>query len=214
MGEVARHHDGRAEQPSLRPRADRGGANVGRRGGRRRGEGRAPLPPLLGRRRAADDEQRHSAPDTDGGLNGLGAYGGLSFIIEAAVRHHAKDLRPTSESASTPTSSSSGASSRGRPPLRGSRGRRAREEAPRAGLSSFGRPLVNAGGTVTEFPVVEVATGTIRKVPTANLMTEVAVKRTVPTPAATPSSRKRRPRSPRCSPGTASRSRRSPRRGR
>ncbi len=38
-----------------------------------------------------DDEQRHSAPDTDGGLNGIGAYGGLSFIIEAAVRHHAKD---------------------------------------------------------------------------------------------------------------------------
>jgi hypothetical protein len=41
---------------------------------------------------------------------------------------------------------------------------------------------VNPGGTVTEFPVVEVATGAVRKVPTANLMTDVAVKRTVPTP--------------------------------
>ena len=37
LGEVARHHDGRAEQPALRRRADRGGAALGRRGGRRRG---------------------------------------------------------------------------------------------------------------------------------------------------------------------------------
>ncbi len=32
-----------------------------------------------------DEEQRHSAPDIDGGLNAVGVYGGLSFIIEAAV---------------------------------------------------------------------------------------------------------------------------------
>jgi len=32
-----------------------------------------------------DGEQRYSAPDMDGGLNGTGIYGGLSFIIEAGV---------------------------------------------------------------------------------------------------------------------------------
>jgi hypothetical protein len=35
---------------------------------------------------------------------------------------------------------------------------------------------------MTEFPVVEAATGRVRKVPTANMMTEVAVKSSVPTP--------------------------------
>ena len=32
-----------------------------------------------------DGEQRHSAPDIDSGLNAIGMYGGLSFIIEAAA---------------------------------------------------------------------------------------------------------------------------------
>ena len=32
-----------------------------------------------------DGEQRHSAPDVDSGLNAVGMYGGLSFIIEAAA---------------------------------------------------------------------------------------------------------------------------------
>ena len=38
-----------------------------------------------------DEEQRHSAPDVDCGLNAVGMYGGLSFIIEAAVRRSAPD---------------------------------------------------------------------------------------------------------------------------
>ena len=32
-----------------------------------------------------EGEQRHSAPDMDGGLNGIAIYGGLSFIIEGGV---------------------------------------------------------------------------------------------------------------------------------
>lgn len=130
-----------------------------------------------------DDEQRHSAPDTDGGLNGIGAYGGLSFIIEAAVRHHAKDP-------------STGLGKRVDADLVLFRrfvegaGHRAGdlalvERARKLPLPAFlpsDALWVNAGGTVTEFPVVEVATGTVRTVSTANLMTEVAVKRTVPTP--------------------------------
>ena len=59
-----------------------------------------------------DEEQRHSAPDIDGGLNAVGAYGGLSFIIEAAVMRAAPDAggRPRA-AGSTRTSSCSGGSS-------------------------------------------------------------------------------------------------------
>ncbi len=54
LAEVARHHDGRAQQPALRPRRRRRGAALGGRGRRRRGRrpGHA-VPALLGRRRAA-----------------------------------------------------------------------------------------------------------------------------------------------------------------
>ncbi len=37
------------------------------------------------------DEQRHSAPDIDAGLNAIGMYAGLSFIIESAVRRDVPD---------------------------------------------------------------------------------------------------------------------------
>ena len=130
-----------------------------------------------------DDEQRHSAPDTDGGLNGIGAYGGLSFIIEAAVRHEAKD--PSADL--------------------GNRvdaylvlfrrfleesGHRAADWVLVERARQFPLPAflpsdalwVNPGGRVTEFPAVEVATGRVLRIPTANLMSELAVKRSVPTP--------------------------------
>lgn len=130
-----------------------------------------------------DDEQRHSAPDTDGGLNGVGAYGGLSFIIEAAVRHHAKD--PSADLGSRVDAYLvlfrrfvEGAGHRAGDLAVVERARK----LPVPAFLPSDALWVNPGGTVTEFPVVEVATGTVRKVPTANLMTEVAVKRTVPTP--------------------------------
>lgn len=130
-----------------------------------------------------DDEQRHSAPDTDGALNGIGAYGGLSFIIEAAVRHRAKD--PSADLGKRVDAYLV----LFRRFLEGA-GRRAGdlavvERARKLPLPAFlpsDGLWVNPGGTVTDFPVVEVATGAVRKVPTANLMTEVAVKRSVPTP--------------------------------
>ena len=72
LGEVARHHDGRAEQPALRRGAvaaarrwvDEAAAAEAKAGHRflRYWVGGAP----------PDDEQRHSAPDIDGGLNGIG----------------------------------------------------------------------------------------------------------------------------------------------
>lgn len=130
-----------------------------------------------------DDEQRHSAPDTDGGLNGIGAYGGLSFIIEASVRHRSPD--PQADL--------------------GKRvdaylvlfrrflaGGGRRDEDRSVVEKAWKRPLpaflpsdalwVNPEGTVTEFPAVELATGRAIRVPTANVMTDLAVKRSVPSP--------------------------------
>jgi hypothetical protein len=130
-----------------------------------------------------DDEQRHSAPDTDGGLNGIGAYGGLSFIIEAAVRHNGKD--PSADLGKRVDAYLvlfrrflEGAGHRA-----GDLGvvERARKLPLPAFLPSDAL-WVNPGGRVTDFPVVEVTTGAVRKVPTANLMTEIAAKRSVPTP--------------------------------
>lgn len=130
-----------------------------------------------------DDEQRHSAPDPDGGLNGIGAYGGLSFIVEAAVRHHAAapqaDLGKRVDAYLVLF----------RRLLEGG-GRRAEdlavvERARKLPLPAFlpsDALWVNPGGTVTRFPAVEVATGRVVRVPTANLMTQIAVKRSVATP--------------------------------
>ena len=128
-----------------------------------------------------DGEQRHSAPDVDSGMNAVGMYGGLSFIIEAAAfegvapagdlgnrvdaylvlyrRFLAEDGRAEDLAAI--------------------------ERAGKRPLPAF-LPTnyfwVNPDASVTEFPVVEVGTGRALKVLTANMMTEVAVKATVPTP--------------------------------
>jgi hypothetical protein len=127
-------------------------------------------------------EQRHSAPDIDSGLNGIGMYGGLSFIAEAAAperKASPRDLGNRIDAYLTLF----------RTILAGD-GRRAEERA--IIERSRKRPLppflptnyfwANPSGRVTEFPVVEKATGKTLKVPTANLMTDLVVKRSVPTP--------------------------------
>jgi hypothetical protein len=132
-----------------------------------------------------DDEQRHSAMDIDGGLNAMGMYGALSFIIEAAVRHEAKD--PSADLGNRVDAYLvlfkrflSGAGRR-------SQDLQTVEKARRQPLPRF-LPVdalwVNPGATVTDFPVVELVSGKTITVPTANLMTDLAVKRTVPTPLA------------------------------
>ena len=129
------------------------------------------------------EEQRHSAPDLDSGLNAVGAYGGLSFIVEAAVWRSGPD--PSADLAARVDAyltilGSFVRDTRHRP------GDLAAVERARA------RPLppflptnylwVNPGMTVTEFPVREITTGRMLVVPTANMMTTLAVKRAVATP--------------------------------
>jgi hypothetical protein len=131
------------------------------------------------------DEQRPSAPDLDGALNAVGAYGALSFIIEAAVTRSAGDpaadlgkrvdavlvllRRFLSEGARPPGDLETIERARSRP------------------LPAF-LPTnffwANAGGRVTRFPVVEAATGRETRVATPNLMSTMVVKGSVPTPLA------------------------------
>ncbi len=130
-----------------------------------------------------EEEQRHSAPDIDGGLNGVGMYGGLSFIIEAAVRRGpdapADDLakrvdaylmlyrRFLDDTAHRAADREAVEASRRRP-------------TPRFVPTNY--LWVNPGFTVSEFPVRELATGQTLRVPTANLMTTMAVKSALPAP--------------------------------
>jgi hypothetical protein len=130
-----------------------------------------------------DEEQRHSAPDMDGGLTAVGAHGALSFIIEAAVRRSVPD--PSADLAARVDAY-----------LvllwRFLREDRHRAEDLAAVERARARPLppflptnylwVNPGMTVTGFPVLESATGRTLRIPTANLMTTMAVKTAVPTP--------------------------------
>jgi hypothetical protein len=130
-----------------------------------------------------DEEQRHSAPDIDGGLNAIGMYGGLSFIIEAAVKRSGND-------------SSADLGDRVDAYLvllrRFINGDGHRQEDVEAIQRARHRPLpafiptnylwVNFGAKVVEFPVIEAATGLTLRIPTANMMTDMAVKRSVPTP--------------------------------
>ena len=129
------------------------------------------------------EEQRHSAPDIDSGLNAVGMYGGLSFIAEAAAP----------KAAAAPKG---GLGNRVdayltlfRLVLAGD-GRRAEDRAAversrRRSLPPFlptNYLWTNPAATVTEFPVLESATGRTLKISTANLMTDLVVKRTVPAP--------------------------------
>jgi hypothetical protein len=130
-----------------------------------------------------DEEQRHSAPDIDGGLNAIGMYGGLSFIIEAAVKR--SDSDPSADLGNRVDAY-----------LvlfrRFINGDGRRQEDLEAIQRARHRPLpafiptnylwVNIGAKITEFPVTEAATGVTLRIPTANMMTDMAVKRSVPTP--------------------------------
>jgi hypothetical protein len=132
-----------------------------------------------------DQEQRHSAPDLDSGLNGIGMYGGLSFIIEAAVRDAAEN--PNADLGNRVDaylvvlrSLLADAVTRGRDRALVERSR----ERTLPPFLPTNYLWANPGMEITRFPVVETASGRTLEVPTANLMTRVVVKRSVPTPAA------------------------------
>lgn len=131
-----------------------------------------------------DDEQRYSSPEVDDGRNGLGAFGGISLIIEAGVRRHLDDpdidlaqrvdayltlLRPFIDDASNRATDIEAVS-------------RARQALPPPFIATnvF---WANAGHRVTRFKLLDAGSGRTIEVPTANFMADLVVKRSVPTPA-------------------------------
>jgi hypothetical protein len=132
-----------------------------------------------------DEEQRHSAPDLDSGLNGIGAYGGLSFIVEAAVRRSAPD--PSADLAARVDAYLSILWSFVNDARHRAEDVEAVEKARTRPLPPFlptNTLWVNPGMTVTDFPVRDLETGRTVRIPTANLMTTLAVKRSVASPIA------------------------------
>jgi len=129
------------------------------------------------------EEQRPSAPDVDSGLNAMGMYGGLSFIAEAAAPKAAAappgDLGNRVDAYLTLfrlVLAGDGHRAEDRAALERSRHRSLPAFLPTNYL------WTNPVATVTHFPVTETATGRTLTLPTANMMTDLVVKRTVPTP--------------------------------
>ncbi|MGA8808174.1 MAG: M14 family zinc carboxypeptidase [Thermoanaerobaculia bacterium] len=132
-----------------------------------------------------DDEQRHSAPEIDSAMNAVGTYGGLSFIIEAAARDGseviARELGNRVDAYLVLFRMfihDDGHRAEDREAIRKARTKHLPPFLP------TNYPWVNAVGTVTHVPVTEVATHRTIDVPTMNMMTTVAVKKSVTTPIA------------------------------
>ncbi len=131
-----------------------------------------------------EEEQRHSAPDVDSAMNAIGAYGGLSFIIEAAARGGddaiARELGNRVDAYLVL--------------LRRFLAGDGRREQDRAVIEKArSRPIppflpvnylwVNPDAAITPFPAIEVSSGKAVYIPTPNMMTTLAVKKSVPTPS-------------------------------
>lgn len=132
-----------------------------------------------------EEELRHSTSDLDDGRNGLGAYGGLSFIIESGM----SDLPP-----GTPSDLSVRVDAYRRLLWRFvTEGSRHAEDLA-AVDAARARPLpdflpvnyfwANPGWRALEVPVLSTSTGKTLLVPTRNFMDTLVVKKSVPTPSA------------------------------
>jgi len=132
-----------------------------------------------------EEELRPSTAEVDDGRNGMGTLGALSFIIESGVRHRSAnpqaDLGERVDGYRILYQH-----------LLGDRPWRAhiRELAERARREAL-PPFIatntfwaNLGGKVSRVKVREVATGQTLEIPTANAMTDLVVKGSVPTPKA------------------------------
>ncbi|HJV47996.1 MAG TPA: M14 family zinc carboxypeptidase [Geothrix sp.] len=132
-----------------------------------------------------DAEIRLSTSEVDDGRNGMGTLGALSFIIESGVRHHAADSQADlgervdgyrilyQHLLGTPA---------WRRRIRALAERARREPLPPfIATNTF---WANLGGKVSAVKVREVASGQVLEIPTANAMTDLVVKASVPTPRA------------------------------
>jgi len=134
---------------------------------------------------APEEEIRPSTPEVDDGRNGLGSHGALSLIIEAGVRRSAPnpqaDLGVRVDAYLKLFNH-----------LLGTPGSRAQvfalsEKAKAEPLPAFiatNTFWANVGGQVRTVKLAEPVTGQVVEIPTANLMLDLVVKHSVPTPRA------------------------------
>jgi hypothetical protein len=131
------------------------------------------------------DEQRHSTSTTDDGRNGIGAYGGLSFIVESGMKDDAPnpqaDLGERADAYLTIFWSFITDASHRDEDIRIVEASRHRPIPPFIPVNLF---WANVGGKITQYKVIELATGKVVEVPTASFMPDLVVKKSVPTPAA------------------------------
>ncbi len=134
---------------------------------------------------APEEEIRPSTPEVDDGRNGLGSHGALSFILEAGVRRSAAN--PQADLGAR-VDAFLGLFDH----LLGTPESRARvfelsEQARREPLPPFiatNTFWANLGGKVGTVKMCDPTSGQVLEIPTANLMLDLVVKSSVPTPQA------------------------------
>jgi len=134
---------------------------------------------------APDEELRYSDFAADDGRNGVGAYGGLSFIIEAGIKRSAADPNADlSERADAVLALLWRFIRDGSNRAADIRAVEAARSAPLPPFIATNVFWANLGGKTLTVKAIEKATGRTLDIPTANLMTDPAVKRSVATPRA------------------------------
>jgi len=132
---------------------------------------------------APPGEQRYSHPELDDARNGLGAYGGLGFIIESGVKRSATDpnadLPARVDAYLILLKNFMKEKKHRREELRLVDAARAAKPPAFLPTNYF---WANEGLQIRTFPVLDAKTGQRIDVPTANFLEDLIVKSTVPTP--------------------------------
>jgi hypothetical protein len=130
-----------------------------------------------------DEEQRYSTPECDDARNGIGAYGGLSFIIESGIRRKATD--PLADLKHRVVAYME---------LFGLILDTAHKQADRITTLYENQPQkpgkfiatnyfwAKSGPQINQVQVIDTTRGVSRKIETANFMTELVIKKSVPAP--------------------------------
>jgi hypothetical protein len=133
----------------------------------------------------SEGELRYSTPELDDGRNGLGTYQGLSFIIEAGVFRSAQD--PNADLAKRVDAYLDLLNQFLRKDKFRKQEMKTIQLARNAKIPDFiptNYFWANKGQKITNVKVIEAASRKTIEIPTANFMTDLVVKQSVPTPAA------------------------------
>jgi len=132
-----------------------------------------------------EGELRHSTPEVDDARNGLGAYGGLSFIIESGIKHNVRnpnaDLGERIDAYLDIFYKFLHDDMYRREDIKAIERSRSSKIPDFIPINYF---WANKGQKIKQVRVIEIDTGETVKVPTANFMNDLIVKNSVPTPKA------------------------------